>query len=136
MIKNTARIFCIFMLLMATLSIPATVYSSDIGVEFGRTHSVRVTEARIIDQSETQLVLAGHLKRPHRLLMAGHIHAYAYQGNGDLITDSKHRVLGLLGLKSKRRGLMRVPFRISIKAVAENVDRVFLEYHSPGHAEI
>ncbi len=133
MIKNTAKILCIFMLLMATLSIPATGYSSDIGVEFGKTHSVRVTEARIIEQSETQVELAGQLNRPHPLPMVGHLHAYAYQGNGDLVTDSKHRVLGL---NSKRGGSMRVPFRISIKAVTENVDRVFLEYHSPGHAEI
>jgi len=133
MIKNTDKISCIFMLLTATLFIPATGYSSDIGVEFGRTHSVRVTEARIIDQSETQLELAGQVSRPHRLPMAGHLHAYTYVKNGDLVSDSKHRVLGL---NSKRGGLMRVPFRISIKDVAENIDRVFLEYHSPGHAEI
>lgn len=131
--KTIDKIITVLVLLMAALFIPATVYSGDIVVEIERTHSVTVTKAKIVDLSENQLDLAGQLYRPHRLPMAGHLHAYAYMKNENLISDSKHRVPGL---NSQRGGSMRVPFRISIKDVANEIDRVYLEYHSPGYSEL
>jgi len=127
------ELFKSFVLLVAILLAPILSYSADVAIDFGRSNSVTVATANVVDQSDNALELAGQLYRPHRLPMVGHLHAYAYVKNGDLVSDSKHRVLGL---NSQRGGSMRVPFRISIKDVAENLDRVFLEYHSPGHAEI
>jgi len=127
------RLFNTFVLFTAVMFDPTIGHSADIGIDFGRSHSVTVTKASVIDQPDHALKLAGQLYRPHRLPMAGHLHAYAYLKNGKLSSDSKHRVMGL---NSQRGGSMRFPFRILIKDVAENVDRVYLEYHSPGHAEI
>lgn len=127
------RIFNAFVLFTAVTFAPTIGHSADIAIDFGRGHSVTVTKASVIDQSDHALQLAGQLYRPHRLPLAGHLHAYAYLTNGDLVADSKHQVLGL---NSQRGGSMRLPFRISMKDVAENIDRVYLEYHSPGHSEL
>lgn len=112
---------------------PATGYAKEISIDFGRTHSTTVTEARILDVSDDELKLFGQLDRPHPLPMAGHLHAYAYGESGELVSDSKHRVVGL---SSQRGGKMIVPFTVSINGATGEIDRVFLEYHAPGHAEI
>jgi len=131
--KDTVKLINVTALLMVTWFMPAPGHSGDIDLLFGRTHSVTVAKARIVAQSEKRFVLAGQLYRPHRLPMAGHLHVYAYLKDGDLVSDSRHRVLGL---NSQRGGSMRVPFRVSIPAVAETIDRVYLEYHSPGSSEL
>lgn len=130
--KDINKIANVFVLLMVVLFVPTTGFAGDINVEFGHAGSVKVTKARITSQSESQLKLVGQLYRPHRLPMAGHLHAYTYLKNGDLASDSKHRVPGLT---SQRKGSMRLPFNVSIKGVFDKVDRIFLEYHSPGHSE-
>ena len=131
--RDSGNIRIVVFLLMVAMFVPVTGYSDDIDVEFGRTHSVTVAKAKIVDQSGSELELAGQLNRPHRLPMAGHLHTYVYVKNGNLVSDSKHRVLGL---NSQRGGSMRVPFRVSIKDVANEIDRVYLEYHNPWHVEI
>jgi hypothetical protein len=114
------------------ISVPEIGNSKVVSINFARTTSVSVAKAEIIDISNQKLVIAGQLNRPHRLPMAGHLHSFSYSTNGDLITESKHRILGL---NSKRKGLMQVPFKISIEEVLEETDRIFLEYHGPGHSE-
>jgi hypothetical protein len=111
---------------------PAIGNTADIAIDFGSSSSVIVKKASIVDQSDQTLTLAGQLYRPHRLPMVGHLHVYAYLENGDLVSDSKHRVLGL---NSQRHGSMRIPFRVSIESATNEIDRLFLEYHSPGHSE-
>jgi hypothetical protein len=119
-------------LLVMLLAVPVIGNSKEVSIDFARTSSVSVVKAEIIDNSDQELVIAGQLNRPHRLPMAGHLHAFSYLTNGDLITESKHRILGL---NSKRKGFMQVPFKISIEEALEETDRIFLEYHSPGHSE-
>lgn len=126
------RMFNVVVLFTAVMFASTIGHAADIAIDSGRSHSVTVKKASVIDQSDRTLRLAGQLYRPHRLPMVGHLHAYAYLKNGDLVSDSKHRVLGL---NSQRGGSMRVPFRISIKNVADETDRIYLEYHSPGHSE-
>jgi len=126
-------LFNIIVLLAVVVLFTTIGHSADIPIDFERSFSVTVKKAKVVDQSEHTLVLAGQLHRPHRLAMNGHLHAYAFLENGDLVSESKHRVLGL---NSQRGGSMRVPFRISIKKGANEIDRVSLVYHNPGHSEI
>ncbi len=92
--------------------------------------SVTVVKAEPVND-EGSLRITGQLKRPHRLPMAGHLHAYTYTENNDLITESRHRVPGL---NSQRKGMMRVPFNIFLENTS-GVAKVRLEYHNPGHQE-
>lgn len=121
------------MVLVGALLIPAAGYSKEITVDFGETRSVTVINATAKGTTGNELKLVGQLSRPHKVLLAGHLHAYAYTSHGEKVSDSKHRVSGL---KSKKGGVMRVPFRISIANTTGEIDRVYLEYHSAGHSEI
>jgi hypothetical protein len=126
-----------FLLVAALFTTPCL--ASTIRVDFEKqkgtpvtTSSVTVVKAESVGEGG-DLRITGQLKRTHRLSMAGHLHAYLHSANNDLIADSQHRVLGL---NSQRSGLMRVPFKFSIEDVSAEINRVYLEYHSPGHAEI
>ncbi|MDT8443442.1 MAG: hypothetical protein RQ722_04060 [Desulfuromonadales bacterium] len=92
--------------------------------------SVTVVKAEPVND-EGSLRITGQLKRPHRLPMAGHLHAFTYTVDNDLITDSRHRVLSL---NSQRKGLMRVPFNILLENNT-GASKVRLEFHNPGHQE-
>ena len=131
--RNCKRILDVVALLVVVLSIPDIGYAKEMTVEFGDTRSVTVTNARVKDTTGNELTLTGELSRPHRVLLAGHLHAYTYMKDGEMVSDSKHRVSGL---NSKKRGIMRVPFRISISKSSNAINRVYLEYHAPGHPEI
>ncbi len=126
------RYLCAVVLLSLLFVVPGNSYSKIVSVGFARTSSVTVVKANISDISEQTLSITGLLKRYHSSPMVGHLHAYGYSDNGRLIAESKHRVTGL---NSKRRGHMRVPFKISIEEAQQETSRVFLEYHLPGHSE-
>ena len=131
--KINNRWFVQFGLLIAsTCLFSVFAYAKDIQIITEKPYSVSFVKAEVIRSSDGKLVIGGFLNRPYRLPMAGHVHAYVYRTNGHLVSDRKHRVPGL---NSQRGGSMRVPFRISIKNVADEIGRVHLEYHSPGHSE-
>lgn len=109
-----------------------TVLAKDVSVYFAELGSVAVIQAKIIETPNQELRITGQLKRPHRIPMTGHLHTYIYSDKGDLLADSKHRVLGL---NSKRKGMMRVSFNILVEAVPTDASKAFLEYHDPGHKE-
>jgi hypothetical protein len=92
--------------------------------------SVTVVKAEPVSDGGN-LRITGLLKRPHRLAIAGHLHAYTYTANNELIADTRHRVSGL---NSQREGMMRVPFHILLED-ASGASKVRLEYHSLGHQE-
>lgn len=127
----------VFLLVAALVTTPCL--ASTIKVDFEKQKGVSVTTSSVtVIMAEAVgeggvLRITGQLKRPHRLPMAGHLHAYSHSTNNDLIAGSQHRVPGL---NSQRRGLMRVPFKISIKDFPAEINKVYLEYHSPGHSEI
>lgn len=108
------------------------VFAGEISVDFASPYSVSVIQAKISEAPNQALRIIGQLKRPHRISMAGHLHAYIYSVNGDLVAESKHRVAGL---NSKRGGMMRVSFNVLHEAAPTETSRAFLEYHSPGHQE-
>lgn len=131
--KGTNTILSVFTLLVVTSLVPVVGYAGDIGVEFKPNPSVTLTKARILDQSDDQLILTGQLYRKHRLLTVGHLHVYAYNKNGDRVYDNKHRVLNST---SKRGGSGRFPFRISINSEVNEIDKINMEYHRLGHEEV
>jgi len=92
--------------------------------------SVTVVKAQAVND-DGSLRITGQLKRPHRLPMAGHLHAFTYTADNDLITESRHRVPGL---NAQRKGMMRVPFNLLLEDNSE-ASKVRLEYHNPGHQE-
>jgi len=104
------------------------VFDKQIGATLSA-NAVIVAKAELVNDDGT-LRITGRLRRPHRLAMAGHLHAYAYTEN-TLIADSKHRVPGL---NSQRKGEMRILFNILLKDTS-GASKVHLEYHSPGHQE-
>jgi len=131
--KGTNTILSVFTLLVVTSLVPVVGYAGDIGVEFKPNPSVTLTKARILDQSDDQLILTGQLYRKHRLLTVGHLHVYAYNKNGDRVYDNKHRVLNST---FKRGGSGRFPFRISINSEVNEIDKINMEYHRLGHEEV
>jgi hypothetical protein len=130
--RETNIAFNALVLLMAILFMPGIGYSGDVDVEFQSNPSVVVTKARIVNQSNNQLMLEGQLYRKHKLLTVGHLHVYAYTKNGDMISDDKHRILNST---SRRGGSGRFPFRVSIDTDVSEIERIKLEYHRFGHAE-
>lgn len=94
-------------------------------------NSVKIIRATAVKDGEV-LRIKGRLKRLHRLRMSGHLHAYIYSENGQILSDSKHRVLGL---NSKRKGLRSTSFNLLIGDFPTETKEVFLEYHRSGHQE-
>ena len=127
--KGLIGLLCVVVVQAALFVTPDKGHSEGIIVEMERTASVSVSRAEVVKSSNDMLKIKGELFRPHRLTMAGHLHAYVYAADGSLVSDSQHR---LSGLNSQRGGAMRLPFGISIEKVPEEVDRVLLVYHSPG----
>lgn len=129
--KDTLRLLKTVVLLTAISVAPAPGHATELALDFAGTGSVAVTKVRAA-RSDHELQLVGQVCRPHRLPMTGHLHAYVYGSDGDLVADSQHRIAGL---NSRRGGSLRLPFRISLKEGADEADRVFLEYHGPGRPE-
>lgn len=131
-------LFVVGILLTATL-VTTPCLASEVKVDFEKqkgfpvsTSAVTVIKAESVSE-EGDLQITGQLKRTHRLQMAGHLHAYSYSENNDLIADSQHRTPSL---NSNRKGVMRIPFNLSIEDAPAEINRVSLEYHGPGHCEV
>ena len=119
-------------LLVMLLAVPAIGNSKEVSIDFARTPSVSVVKAEIIYISDQELVIAGKLNRSHRWPTRGHLHVYSYSDTGELISEIKQR---MRHRKSKKRGYTRINFKISIADALEETNRIFLEYHGPGHSE-
>ena len=94
--------------------------------------SVSITRAEIIEVSPSLLTIAGQLKRMHATPTSGHLHSYTYSDKEELLADSKHKVLGL---RSQRGGMQRIPFNLRIENPNQEVSRILCEYHRPGYKE-
>ena len=112
--------------------LPLSCFAKGIDIDFVRSGSTSITRADISETSSEQLSISGQLKRLHATPVSGHLHSYTYSNGGELLTESKHKVLGL---RSKRGGMQLIPFNISIKNPGQETARVSLEYHHPGHQE-
>ena len=124
--------YLLLIVLALSIFLVASVYASELSVEFERTPAVSIDNARIVESSAQSIRLAGQLKRPYKLAMPGHVHVYMYSDSGEVIADSKHKVSGL---NSARKGMLRVPFNISIEMDIVDMTKAFLVYHTPGHSE-
>jgi hypothetical protein len=135
-VRPERRMVIVGILLVAFLvAIPC--FASEVEVVFAEQKrislsaiSVTVVKAKSVSD-DGGLRITGQLNRPHRLLLAGHLHAYTYTASNDLIVNSKYRVPGL---NSQRKGVMRIPFNLLLKD-ASGASKVRLEYHSSGHQE-
>lgn len=126
--KKTQR----FLVLIIASLLPATGFSKELPVMFGKSKTVSVVQAEAREIPGSRIDVSGVLNRRHRLPMAGHLHLYGYSAKGDLIAESQHRVLKL---NSQRGGAMLIPFRFSVENNYGATVELALEYHSPGYSE-
>ena len=107
-------------------------YSNSGSVPITRSGSVSIMRADIIEISPLSLTIAGQLKRMHATPTSGHLHSYTYSDKEELLADSKHKVLGL---RSQRGGVQRIPFSLRIENPNQEVSRILFEYHRSGYKE-
>ncbi|HKI51937.1 MAG TPA: hypothetical protein VJ995_07685 [Geothermobacteraceae bacterium] len=87
--------------------------------------SVTISDARAYQDGE-QFVVAGRVKRLHEVHLPGHLDLAICDSDGNLLAQEKTRILGL---SSKRKGSMDLPFRFQLGIVPPKGATIRLRYH-------
>ena len=117
--KVGSSLICLVVLIVMSSSV---VFANDIQIEFAQKAGIPLAKSSVTverangEVKEGGYRITGILNVPHRLPMAGHLHVFAFDENGVMTSDSKHRVPGL---HSARKGAKRVPFNVLVSDLTE-----------------
>jgi hypothetical protein len=89
--------------------------------------SVNVSHAQAYAKGD-DLMVAGKVKRPHKVQLPGHLDLMVCTPEGDLL---RHETTRVKGLSSHRKGMQELPFFFRLDGLPPEGSLLGLRYHAP-----